>query len=186
MGAPNLLLASRAMHLTSFPLCGVPAFYSLLPNVTSQLTKTWRHALCKCLSVSLRSASFWYVKALPNFLFRYCHIGKKGKLFCNIVAQSNSSGISKCIYSSIAIQFGFYILKIVHLEQGCATGGPRATTRPAKPFSVALANTLIFPHHAWNPIPTVYVKKLNFSCGPAWCLKLVIWPTDKKSCTPLI
>ena len=33
------------------------------------------------------------------------------------------------------------------LEQGCATGGLRATTRPAKPFSVALANTLIFPHH---------------------------------------
>jgi len=32
--------------------------------------------------------------------------------------------------------------------KGCATGGPRATTRPAKPFSVALANTLIFPHHA--------------------------------------
>ena len=36
------------------------------------------------------------------------------------------------------------------LDQGCATGGPRATTRPAKPFSVALANTLIFPHHAWK------------------------------------
>jgi len=31
------------------------------------------------------------------------------------------------------------------LGQGCVTGGPRATTRPAKPFSVALANTLIFP-----------------------------------------
>jgi len=27
-------------------------------------------------------------------------------------------------------------------NQGCATGGLRATTRPAKPFSVALANTL--------------------------------------------
>jgi len=36
----------------------------------------------------------------------------------------------------------------VAMDQGCATGGPRATTRPAKPFSVALANTLIFPHHA--------------------------------------
>jgi len=36
------------------------------------------------------------------------------------------------------------------LEQGCATGGPRAKTRPAKPFSVALANTPIFPHHAWK------------------------------------
>jgi len=34
------------------------------------------------------------------------------------------------------------------LGQGCATGGPRATTLPAKPFSVALANTLIFAHHA--------------------------------------
>ena len=34
------------------------------------------------------------------------------------------------------------------IKQGCATGGPRATTRPAKPFSVALANTLIFPYHA--------------------------------------
>ena len=36
------------------------------------------------------------------------------------------------------------------VTQGCATGGPRATTRPAKPFSVALANTLICPHHAWK------------------------------------
>jgi len=36
----------------------------------------------------------------------------------------------------------------VLLSQGCATGGSRATTRPAKPFSVALANNLIFPHHA--------------------------------------
>ena len=34
------------------------------------------------------------------------------------------------------------------IKQGCATGDPRATTRPAKPLSVALANTLIFPHHA--------------------------------------
>jgi len=41
------------------------------------------------------------------------------------------------------------------LAQGCATGGPRTTTRPAKPFSVALANTLrffplfpIFPTHS--------------------------------------
>jgi len=30
------------------------------------------------------------------------------------------------------------------------------------------------------------MKKLNFSCGPARCLKLVIWPTDKKCCTPLL
>ena len=29
------------------------------------------------------------------------------------------------------------------------------------------------------------MKKLNFSCGPARCLKLVIWPTDKKCCTSL-
>ena len=28
---------------------------------------------------------------------------------------------------------------VVNLEQGCATCGPRATTRPAKPFSAALA-----------------------------------------------
>ena len=34
------------------------------------------------------------------------------------------------------------------LNQGCATGGPRATTRQAKPFGVALINTLIFPHEA--------------------------------------
>ena len=26
------------------------------------------------------------------------------------------------------------------LDQGCATGGPRATTRPARPFNVALGN----------------------------------------------
>jgi len=37
---------------------------------------------------------------------------------------------------------------ILVLTQGCATGGPRATTRPANPFSMALANTLIFPYHA--------------------------------------
>ena len=24
------------------------------------------------------------------------------------------------------------------------------------------------------------MKKLNFLCGPARCLKLVIWPTEKK------
>jgi len=30
------------------------------------------------------------------------------------------------------------------------------------------------------------MKKLNFSCDPARCLKLVIWPTDKKCCTPLL
>ena len=41
----------------------------------------------------------------------------------------------------------YRVLKVV-LKQGCATGGPRATTLPAEPFSVALANTLIFPHHA--------------------------------------
>ena len=35
-----------------------------------------------------------------------------------------------------------------------------------------------------NPNPTVYVKKLNFSCYPARCLKLVIWPTDKMLHTP--
>ena len=29
------------------------------------------------------------------------------------------------------------------------------------------------------------MEKLNFSCGPVRCLKLVIWPTDKKCCTPL-
>jgi len=39
-------------------------------------------------------------------------------------------------------------LRTIDLDQGCATGSPRATTRPAKPFSVTLANTLIFPHHA--------------------------------------
>ena len=70
-------------------------------------------------------------------------------------------------------------------QQGCATGGPRATTRPAKPFSVALANTLIFPIMHENPNTTVHVKKLNFLCGPARCLKLVVWPTEKKCCTPL-
>jgi len=37
-----------------------------------------------------------------------------------------------------------------------------------------------------NPNPTVYAKKLNFSCGPARRLKLVIWPTDKKCCTSLV
>jgi len=31
-----------------------------------------------------------------------------------------------------------------------------------------------------------YMKKLNFSRGLARCLKLVIWATDKKCCTPLI
>jgi len=30
------------------------------------------------------------------------------------------------------------------------------------------------------------MKKINISCGPARCLKLVIWPTDKKCCTPLL
>jgi len=45
---------------------------------------------------------------------------------------------------------------VITLLQGCATGGPRATTRPTNPFSVALANTLIFPN------PTIYVKKKNF------------------------
>ena len=40
----------------------------------------------------------------------------------------------------------------------------------------------IFPTH-WF---IVYMKKLNFSCGPATCVKLVIWPTDKKCCTPLL
>ena len=51
--------------------------------------------------------------------------------------------------------------------------------RPVKPFSVVIANT-DFSH--WF-IP--YMKKINFSCGPARCLKLVIWPTDKW-CTPLL
>jgi len=37
-----------------------------------------------------------------------------------------------------------------------------------------------------TPNPTVYVKKLNLSCGPARCPKLVMWPTDKKCCTPLV
>ena len=72
------------------------------------------------------------------------------------------------------------------LGQGCVTGGPRATTRLATPFRVALANTLIFPFMHENPNLTVYVKKLNFSCGPPRCLKLVIWPTDKNCCTPLL
>ena len=73
------------------------------------------------------------------------------------------------------------------LNQGWATRGPRATTRPAKPFNVALANTLIFPHHVWKSQCTwktkVYMKKLHFSCVPATCLKLVIWPSDKNCCT---
>jgi len=30
------------------------------------------------------------------------------------------------------------------------------------------------------------MKKLHFSCGRARCIKLVIWPTDKKCCTPLV
>jgi len=32
----------------------------------------------------------------------------------------------------------------------------------------------------------VYMKKLNFSCGPGRCLELVTWPTDNKCCTPLV
>jgi len=48
-----------------------------------------------------------------------------------------------------AAWFYFSVFGCVHsLKQGCATGGPLATTRPANPFSVALANTLIFSHHA--------------------------------------
>ena len=31
------------------------------------------------------------------------------------------------------------------LNQGCATGGPRTPTRPAKPFSVVLATLWFFP-----------------------------------------
>jgi len=30
----------------------------------------------------------------------------------------------------------------------------------------------------------MYMKKLNISCGPARCLKLVIWPTDKNVAHP--
>ena len=37
---------------------------------------------------------------------------------------------------------------INELDQGCATGGPRATIRPVKPFSVALINTHILPHQS--------------------------------------
>jgi len=35
-----------------------------------------------------------------------------------------------------------------------------------------------------KPNPTVYVKKLNFSCGPPRCLRLVMWPTDKNVAHP--
>jgi len=38
-----------------------------------------------------------------------------------------------------------HIFPTLALKQGCATSGPQSTTWPAKPFSVALANTLIFP-----------------------------------------
>ena len=31
------------------------------------------------------------------------------------------------------------------VAQGCATGGPQATTQPAEPFSVALTNTDFVP-----------------------------------------
>ena len=37
------------------------------------------------------------------------------------------------------------------LDQGCATGGPQATTWPAKSFGVALVNTLIFRTVVYNP-----------------------------------
>jgi len=57
--------------------------------------------------------------------------------------------ISCGIQSRSAYTCYFFALSKI-IDQGCATGGPRATTRPAKPFSVALANTLIFPHHAWK------------------------------------
>jgi len=53
-----------------------------------------------------------------------------------------------------------------------------------------LPTLLFFPIMHENPNVheknKVYTKKLNFSCGPARCLKLVIWPTDKKRCTSLI
>ena len=37
---------------------------------------------------------------------------------------------------------------LINLKQRCATSGPRATTRSAKLFFVALVDTLIFPHKA--------------------------------------
>jgi len=69
------------------------------------------------------------------------------------------------LVSSLYVLQVFIAIDILGLEQGCATGGPRATTRPAKTFSVAIANTLIFPtlshfsHTFWF---IVYMKKLHF------------------------
>ena len=58
-----------------------------------------------------------------------------------------------------------------------AARGPQ----PGPPIHLVwpLPTLWFFPITHENPNPTVYAKKLNFSCGPARCRKLVIWPTDK-------
>ena len=51
---------------------------------------------------------------------------------------------------------------------------------PPSHLVLPLLTLWFFPIMYENSNPTVYVKKINFSCGPARCLKLVIWPTNKK------
>jgi len=72
-----------------------------------------------------------------------------------------------------------YIRDVQQAARGPQPGPPSHLVWPLPTLS-------FFPIMHENPIPTVYVKKRNFSCGPPRCLKLVIWPADKKRCTPLI
>ena len=57
----------------------------------------------------------------------------------------------------------------VLLNQGCATGGPRATTRPAKPFNVALGK---FQNYlkVLDSLAQGYATR-----GP---LKVLVWPSE--------
>jgi len=70
------------------------------------------------------------------------------------------------------------ILYIRGVQQ--ATRGPQPG--PASHLVWPLPTLRFFPMHEI----LMYLKKLNFLCGPARCLKLVIWPTDKRCCTPLL
>jgi len=62
---------------------------------------------------------------------------------------------------------------IQQAARGRQPGPPSHLVRP-------LPTLWFFPVMHENPNPTVYVKKLIFLCGAPRCLKLVIWPTDKK------
>ena len=61
------------------------------------------------------------------------------KMYRPYTSSSNAMASLRCQH---------FEFSIACLNQGCATGGPRATTRPVRSLSVALINSLIFFHQS--------------------------------------